>query len=720
MTGTSVLKDTFSTGSLVSYWPASTGVVSAADGVASIQCDTTTGNALKTNYGFTVKNDTFDFVIVTLPDPTGVTSFCYLQGAVVQGPAGANFLAIRVDTFSNWLFCRFGATDAIPPVAFDPTWVRLRIREGTAAAGNLAAGTAGTTYFDVSPTTDDTAWVNLGSAATPAWVSATSDSAMQISASRDGGTTDTAQIDNVNIVPPPPPVPDAPWGLAAVPGDSAALLSWGAPVTPPDSYTGTADDGQGNVFTRTVPGTFTGWLMGGMTNDLTYTITLVATNADGDSPPSDPVTVTPVLGAPPLLDPNLPTPGPDETLLPPAPVPPPEVDPDALPYPIPGVRQKVSVSAPEGTPSGFTTFAALSPALSTVPGTPANKVGHVQAMWLEAANGQVLYVLPSRGGLWLTAFDPGYPVVAEVTQGWPDRDGVLDYTDRYGPRNLVINLLAEPWRGRDKNGVLQPAAAWAALVRNWSSLDNKLRLHFQLTGQRPVYCDVRTSNYTGPITMEELGRFTIPITWGLTSADGMLYQDIYPPGYQQDPQRPGWYMVAVAASFGGTGINFGGGSTWVGGAGLVFDGGNSIDNLTTGINFGGQSSFGSPIIALRKNTVGSRRTAPIITISGGACTGPIVSVYGGPDGQTLRARLQFSTSLVLSASDTMLIDVGNRRVVRNPDRYGNGEPLYRYLTGAVDWRNFTINPGEGNGFAFDASANDPGTTASFSYRATSV
>jgi hypothetical protein len=74
----------------------------------------------------------------------------------------------------------------------------------------------------------------------------------------------------------------------------------------------------------------------------------------------------------------------------------------------------------------------------------------------------------------------------------------------------------------------------------------------------------------------------------------------------------------------------------------------------------------------------------------------------------------------LSADDMMLIDVPNRRVVRNPDRYGNGEPLYRYLTGTVDWRNFTINPSEGNGFAFDALASSPGATASFSYRAASV
>jgi hypothetical protein len=487
-------------------------------------------------------------------------------------------------------------------------------------------------------------------------------------------------------------VPAAPSGVLATAGDAAARIDWDAPAGDLDSYTVTLDDGAGGVFTQTTAATLTTALFDGLVNDTTYTVTVTATNPAGDSPPSTPATVTPSFGAAPL------TPLPiDPALLPPEPKPAPEVDPASVPFPMPGLRQAARI----------------------LDGPLRTKVGHVQGMWLEKLdNGQILYLLPSRGGLWLTGFDPGYPVVQEVTQNWPDRDGMQDYTDRYGPQNLVVNLLAEPWRGIDVNGVRQSAAAWVALARIWSSLDNPIRLHYQLTGQQPVYCDVRTNNFTAPISGEDLGRYTIPVTWGFYNADGMTYAEV--DDDVEDPARPGWYVLRIRARAAGTaGLDFAGGSTWTGGDGLSFDGG-SVDDPSTGINFGGESSSGNPIVAIPRWSLGSRRTAPIITISGGSCTGPIVSVYGATDTLTLRARLQFSTALVLSADDSMLIDVPNRRVVRNPDRYGNGEPLYRYLTGTVDWRNFTINPSEGNGFAFDAAASSPGATAAFSYRAASV
>jgi hypothetical protein len=782
VTGTSTLQDTFSTDSLAANWPASTGVVSVTGGVAQLQCDTSTTNALKTDYDYSLRNDTFDVKIAALPVAAGATS-ATMQFAVTQGPVGANYLAIVIDTASNRLLAKSNGVDAIPARTYDASWRRVRIREGTAPAGNLSAGTAGRTYFDVSTADDESAWMNLGWVATPSWVSAADDSALAITCHRSSGTTGTVKVDNVNctlpdppgdpvvelgdaqlhvlwsppeqtggapvtdyavhISPAPPggspvlvgdasteltvtglsngtaytctvravtdvgtgpesasasgtpaPPPNAPFGVAATAGDSSARITWEVLVAEQvDTFTVALDDGAGTVVTQDLPGTITSTLFDGLVNDTTYTVTVVATNVYGTSAPSAPATLTPVLGAPPLVPPPI-----DAALLPPDPVPAPEVDAGSLQFSIPGVKQ----------------------AARTLTGPLRNKVGHVQGMWLEKLdNGQILYLLPSRGGLWLTGFDPGYPVIAEVTQPWPDRDGALDYTDRYGAQNLVLNLLAEPWRGIDANGVLQPAPAWAALARIWSSLDFPVRLHYQLTGQAPVYCDVRTANFAQPISGEDLGRYTIPITWGFYNAEGMTYAEVAD-GFDADPARPGWYLIRIPAkAIGTTALNFGGGSTWDGGAGLSFDGG-SVDAPSTGINFGGESSFGSPIIAVPRATLGSRRTAPIITISGGACTGPTVSVYGATDQLTLRAKLQFSSALVLSADDLMLIDVPNRRVVRNPDRYGNGEPLYRYLTGTVDWRNFTINPSEGNGFAFDALAAGRGATASFSYRAASV
>jgi hypothetical protein len=328
--------------------------------------------------------------------------------------------------------------------------------------------------------------------------------------------------------------PPAPSGVLATPGDAAAKIDWDAPAGALDSYTATLDDGAGGVFTRTIPATLTTALFDGLVNDTTYTVTVIATNPAGDSPPSASTTVTPAFGASPLVPP----PPIDSALLPPAPVPAPEMDPASMSFLIPGVRQ----------------------ATRTVDGPLQNKAGHVQGMWLEKLdNGQILYLLPSRGGLWLTGFDPGYPVIQEVTQGWPDRDGVQDYTDRYGPQNLVVNLLAEPWRGIDINGVRQSAAAWVALARIWSSLDNPVRLHYQLTGQPPVYCDVRTNNFTAPISGEELGRYTIPVTWGFYNADGMTYGEVGD-SVDEDPARPGWYIIRIRAKAVGTaGLNFGAG-----------------------------------------------------------------------------------------------------------------------------------------------------------------
>jgi hypothetical protein len=783
MTGTSTLRDYFSTDSLATNWPATTGMVSVANGVASIQCGTTTGNALKTNPIYTVKNDKVDFKIAALPSAfglPGLSSTVTMTFAVTLSPPQT--LAIEIDMVTSQLYCLNGTASALAPRGYDPSWTRVRIREGTAPSGNVPVGTAGNTYFDVSTADDESHWINLGSIRSPTWVATATTLAIVVSCHRNGGTVDVGQVDNVNCRAADPPTgvtvtpgdgeltvswtapantggapitgylidsggpdptvvsdpsatsasvgglvngtsysitvatvtdvgtgvgseavigtpvmgpPNAPTGVLATPGDSSARIDWNVPAGDElNTYTITLDDGAGGVLTRIIPAPLTTALVDGLVNDTTYTVTVIATNPAGDSPPSASTTVTPAFGASRLVEPS----PMDPALLPPAPVPAPEMDPASMSFLIPGVRQAARI----------------------VDGPLQNKAGHVQGMWLEKLdNGQILYLLPSRGGLWLTGFDPGYPVIQEVTQGWPDRDGVQDYTDRYGPQNLVVNLLAEPWRGIDINGVRQSAAAWAALARIWSSLDNPVRLHYQLTGQPPVYCDVRTNNFSAPISGEELGRYTIPVTWGFYNADGMTYGEVADSD-DEDPARPGWYIIRIRAKAVGTaGLNFGGGSTWTGGAGLVFDGG-SVDAPSAGINFGGESSFGSPIIAVPRTSLGSRRTAPIITISGGACTGPIVSVYGATDRLTLRARLQFSSALVLSADDMMLIDVPNRRVVRNPDRYGNGEPLYRYLTGAVDWRNFTINPSEGNGFAFDALASSPGATASFSYRAASV
>jgi putative cell wall-binding protein len=100
----------------------------------------------------------------------------------------------------------------------------------------------------------------------------------------------------------PGQVPDAPTGASATAGDRQATVVWTAPVdsgsSPIVSYTVTADPGGATV---TVPGSARTATVHGLANHTTYTFTVVATNAIGDSPPSAPSNpVTPT--GPPTID----------------------------------------------------------------------------------------------------------------------------------------------------------------------------------------------------------------------------------------------------------------------------------------------------------------------------------------------------------------------------------------------------------------------------------
>jgi prepilin-type N-terminal cleavage/methylation domain-containing protein len=100
---------------------------------------------------------------------------------------------------------------------------------------------------------------------------------------------------------PPTPPPTAPVINSAAPGDAQVLISFD-PVATATSYaaTCTADGHPNGVGTAAESPV----VVSGLANTVTYTCTLVASNAGGSSDPSDPVTVTP---APPAWtggDPN--------------------------------------------------------------------------------------------------------------------------------------------------------------------------------------------------------------------------------------------------------------------------------------------------------------------------------------------------------------------------------------------------------------------------------
>jgi hypothetical protein len=87
----------------------------------------------------------------------------------------------------------------------------------------------------------------------------------------------------------PPPAPTA---VTAMPGNRSAIVSWTAPTLPSGSvtgYTATASPGDQSCTTTSV----TTCTITGLTNGVTYTVTVIAHTTAGDSGPSAPAAVTP-------------------------------------------------------------------------------------------------------------------------------------------------------------------------------------------------------------------------------------------------------------------------------------------------------------------------------------------------------------------------------------------------------------------------------------------
>jgi fibronectin type 3 domain-containing protein len=91
----------------------------------------------------------------------------------------------------------------------------------------------------------------------------------------------------------PRTVPDAPTNVSAEPDNASATVSWNAPAfnggATITEYTATSNPGN---FTCTVAGTETSCVVEGLTNGVSYTFTVVATNVAGNSLTSEPSTST--------------------------------------------------------------------------------------------------------------------------------------------------------------------------------------------------------------------------------------------------------------------------------------------------------------------------------------------------------------------------------------------------------------------------------------------
>jgi hypothetical protein len=121
-----------------------------------------------------------------------------------------------------------------------------------------------------------------------------------------------AQTVSVTLVlNPAPTAPATPTNVAAVPGNTSAVVTWTAPSnggSPITSYLVTPYVGATAQTTTTVTGSppATSVTVGGLKNGTAYTFTVVATNALGSSPPSNPsAAVTPTQTTAPVVDANV-------------------------------------------------------------------------------------------------------------------------------------------------------------------------------------------------------------------------------------------------------------------------------------------------------------------------------------------------------------------------------------------------------------------------------
>ena len=123
-------------------------------------------------------------------------------------------------------------------------------------------------------------------------------------ASNAAGTSPASSPSNAIT---PAAAPDAPTDVTATRGDKSAVVSWTKPAGNGSPLTGYTITSTPDGITKTVPGDTTTTTMAGLTNGTTYTFTVTATNAIGDSPASEASkAVTPAAEVPAVTAPEAP------------------------------------------------------------------------------------------------------------------------------------------------------------------------------------------------------------------------------------------------------------------------------------------------------------------------------------------------------------------------------------------------------------------------------
>jgi hypothetical protein len=398
-----------------------------------------------------------------------------------------------------------------------------------------------------------------------------------------------------------PTAPLAPTSVIAMAGDTIADVTWtvGATGTLADTYIVTPtplDVPAQTIIAPTLVAVFAG-----LTNGTSYTFTVKAHNAQGDSATVTSNSVTPLVAAAP---PPIATGG--------------------------GSLGSIAPIVKTPFPAAYPT-----PLADVTP----NVAGQVQQCFLyDPSTADLLRITPNQAGIWLNDLDLGFPVIREVTASNPGRNGEYDQTAFMGARSISLSLTV--MAAADASGTVQPPGYWLEVLRAWiADPSSRFRLGYQLIGQRQRFATVRPSDATAPMVGSGVGRSSISVQLTLRSPDGLLWE-----------QNPLPNDLAVLQ--GGTLIGDGRFERIipqaVAGSGITFP-------LTFPVTFPAQST-GVVTIPYQ----GTARSAPEIRIVG-ACTDPVVTALN-PDG-TARGQIAF-TGLTLAGTDELRLDFSARTAVR--------------------------------------------------------
>lgn len=216
----SSLVDSF--GSLSAYWDSNYGGATASGGYGYVPCTHTGGTP---NYAgllstrpavgdtWTMSSSSLFAEVVTRPVASGAT-VCYCQMAVLS-PTSGTYLSVLYDavggnvSFGSYVGFSDASLVVIPHIPSLHRWWRIRH-----ASGRI--------YWETSA--DGTTWtVRRTLIGAPAWVT-TSTVSVQFDSSRNGGTNDYTQFDNVNLAPYSTTVsPSTVSAVAAVPSLGLAV-----------------------------------------------------------------------------------------------------------------------------------------------------------------------------------------------------------------------------------------------------------------------------------------------------------------------------------------------------------------------------------------------------------------------------------------------------------------------------------------------------------------